>query len=98
MASMFGQELGEQLTKWMPQHTKPNYKKDMNHSTDLHKDLRNWRKLDFSHHYSDCLDDIWLGDWVVLVNEIIRDIIYLANCNKLSIQEDCIHVVAWHES
>ena len=81
----------------MPQHAKPNYQKDMNRSTDLHKDLCNWRKLEFSHHYSDCLSDIWLGDWVVLGDAIIDDIIYLVNCNKLLSQEDFIQLVNWQE-
>ncbi|KAF8332733.1 uncharacterized protein EI90DRAFT_3015769 [Cantharellus anzutake] len=94
---MFGHELVEQPIKWLPQHAKPGYKKDMDRSSQLGKALHDWRKAEFSQRYPDQHDSIWIGDWIVLGNLIIDDIIYLANCNKLLNQQDFIQLVDWEE-
>ncbi|KAF8316016.1 uncharacterized protein EI90DRAFT_3134786 [Cantharellus anzutake] len=73
------------------------YKKDMNHSSQLGKALHDWRKAEFSQHYPDWHNSIWIGDWIVLGNPIIDNIIYLMNCNKLLNQQDFIQLIDWEE-
>ncbi|KAF8316519.1 uncharacterized protein EI90DRAFT_3134332 [Cantharellus anzutake] len=96
-ASMFNQELTEQPAKWQPQHAKANYEKDVERLSKLGSALQSWRKEEFSQRYSDRLDNMWISDWVVLGNNIIDDIIYLANCNRLLNMQDFVQLVDWVE-
>src|SRR5258708_121202 len=43
-APMFNHKLGEPSTKWLPQHVKPNYKKDINHSPQDFIQLIDWEE------------------------------------------------------
>ena len=40
---------------------------------------------------------MWIGDWIVLGDLIIKDIIYLVNSNRLSTQQDFIQLIDWEE-
>ncbi|KAF8331412.1 uncharacterized protein EI90DRAFT_3123553 [Cantharellus anzutake] len=96
-ASMFHQELAVQPSKWHPQHVKPNYIKDVKHSAQLSCALKGWRKDKFSHHYPGHQDNLWIGDWAVLGDSIINDIVYDANFNQLSTPQDFMQLIDWEE-
>src|SRR5260370_31560533 len=40
---------------------------------------------------------MWIGDWIVLGDEVIDEIIYLAHTNKLSTHEKFIQLVNWED-
>ena len=76
---MFNIEPEAPLTKWLPQHAKAKYEKDTEKSTRLDEALYEWRKQEFAHRFPDYLSDMWIDDWIVLGDDVIEDIIYLAH-------------------
>ena len=40
---------------------------------------------------------MWIGDWIMLSDEIIDDIIYLAHANKLSTHDKFIQLIDWED-
>ncbi len=83
---MFDAEVEPSSTKWNPQQLGPRtkFEKDETRSTALDEALCEWRKEEFSHSYPDCQHDMWVGDWLILPDNIINNIIYLAHLNKLT--------------
>ncbi|KAF8322798.1 uncharacterized protein EI90DRAFT_3020057 [Cantharellus anzutake] len=84
-------------SKWNPQHVEPKSKYEKNDawSTALDKALYEWRKEEFAHTHPDRHDDMWVGDWLILPDDVIDDIIYLAHLNKLTCCEKFIQLVDW---
>ena len=97
MRGMFNAELGMNPTKWIPQHAKSNYKKDSEKSERLNNALYCWRKKEFAQWFPDHVNSMWIGDWIVLGDDIIDDIIYLAHTNKLSDPAKFIQLVDWED-
>ena len=94
---MFNTELGMNPTKWIPQHAKSNYEKDSKKSKRLNNALYCWRKKEFAQQFPDRVNSMWIGDWIVLGDNIIDDIIYLAHTNKLSDPAKFIQPVDWED-
>ncbi len=94
---MFDAELVVPPVKWLPQHAKAKYEKNVEKSSSLDEALYKWRKQEFAHRFPDCLNDMWIGDWIMLGDEIIDDIIYLAHANKLSTHDKFIQLIDWED-
>ena len=94
---MFDAEVEPLSTKWNPQRVGPRtkYQKDESRSAALDKVLCEWRREEFYHSYPDRCHDMWVGDWLVLPDDIIDDIIYLAHLNKLTCHDKFIQLVDW---
>src|SRR5260370_27506277 len=94
---MFDAEVEPPSTKWNPQCVglRMKYEKDESRSAALDKALCEWRKEEFSHSFPDCCHDMWVGDWLILPDEIIDDIIYCAHLNKLTCDAKFIQLVNW---
>ena len=76
---MFDEEVGANPMKWNPQHAKSNYEKDTGKSKKLNNALCCWRKQEFTQQYLDHINNMWIGDWmIVLGNVVIDDIIHLS--------------------
>ncbi|KAF8327239.1 uncharacterized protein EI90DRAFT_3127296 [Cantharellus anzutake] len=96
-SGMFDAEVEPLPSKWNPQHVGPKskYEKDDAQSTALDKALYEWRKEEFARAHPDRHDDMWVGDWLILPDDVIDDIIYLAHLNKLTCCEKFIQLVDW---
>src|SRR5258708_1579473 len=94
---MFDAEVEPLSTKWNPQWVGPRtkYQKDESRSATLDKALCEWRREEFYCSYPDRHHDMWVGDWLVLPDNIIDDIIYLAHLNKLTCHDKFIQLVDW---
>src|SRR5260370_24432201 len=92
---MFNVEIEPLPSKWNPQWVGPRtkYKKDEARSAALDRALYEWRREEFVHVYPDCCDDMWVGDWLVLPDGVMDDIIYLAHLNKLTCHDKFIQLV-----
>ncbi len=96
-AGMFEAELPEEHTKFHPQQAKAKYDRDEAKSTCLDTALCEWRKQEWAQKFPDRQTSLWLGDWIVLPDSIIDDIIYLAHTNKLTSSESFVQLLDWDE-
>ena len=97
-ANMFDAQVGEMKTKFRPAHAKEHHAKDPAKSAELKEALYKWRVQEFSKRYPDRHDDPWTGDWIILPNKVIVDILYLAHTRKLTTSDKFVQLVDWVHS
>ena len=84
--------------RFCPAHVKEHYPRDLSKSDALEDALYMWRRQEFTQQHPDHHNNPWTGDWIILPDNTIANLVYLAHTGKLTMNEKFMQLVNWIDS